>query len=239
MKIFIFLLCILLCTSCLRKIEGQNKLLLPPDEVQALQERCILSNEENNVFSLNKELKENVQSLNSTWSRNAIEENKDEIEKISLNVTKIIKKLKEITSSEFSEKKYPFQISWDIKKDIIQEDLERISMQNKMTPAYWRLIDKKISKIYSDGRELIFDNSDARNIQDGISTSFSKNTAKGIQVVREGLASALDVCQLQKVLLIVVELVYREINPNSIIEKKFPDVLKDIKLNYGLIVKNP
>ncbi|MDH4468505.1 MAG: hypothetical protein QE271_10625 [Bacteriovoracaceae bacterium] len=172
------------------------------------------------------------------WNRNAIEENKEEIEKISLNITKIVEKLKEVTSSEFSEKKIPFQIVWDIKKDIIQQDIEKISSQNYMDKTYWRLIDKRISKIYSGGRELAFDNSDARNTKDGIITSFSNNSENGIQVSREGVASALDVCQLQKVLLIVVELVYRKINPNSIIDKKFPAALKEIKLRYGLVVKN-
>ncbi len=50
---------ILICTSCLRKIEGQNNLQIPKQEVQALQERCMQSNEESNVFVLTKELQEN------------------------------------------------------------------------------------------------------------------------------------------------------------------------------------
>jgi hypothetical protein len=199
MKTFIRLIFItttmLSAVSCMRPIK-QDQIQFSGHDLESINSECELIKNEGSILDLIKVIKMNHKKVMTLLERNDPSLEIDKIKELALSSKESGEKIRSLIRSDWSKGKWNQEISWSIHKSDFSPTT------GAHIPQGFKMLDAEIDSIYFMGEE-----------REDLRGQISFELVNGVVRVKfSTLASSLDVCELQRSLVIVTAIKFRSLN---------------------------
>ncbi|HEX7674564.1 MAG TPA: hypothetical protein VF412_10345 [Bdellovibrio sp.] len=196
MKYWILALLVLFSlTGCLKtKSSSQSSIDMTADDKKTLVQDCIDMKAQGNIFELLARIKKDTDRILGILSDEKLNTKEDEIRALADRISENAKKVESLSSEAWTTARFNQDIKWDIDaydfKDLIGPHM-----------GGFKIRDYEISGVYLMGAKR----------DDLLGNLTMTSDEEGIHISYKNKASSLEVCELQKTLMIVVEVRYQNV----------------------------
>lgn len=194
-------------SACL-KTESQSGYSLSPNDKYQVSRECIEMQKNGNIFALLEKIKISTNHILSLLEQKDVTQYEQEIFAHADIISKVSKNVQELSKSEWSVSKYNRQISWTID----QNDFKNFF---KIDTGWFKFDNAKVIDVFLAGK----------NSPELKKNIFVINLGDKIQINYITKASALELCQIEKTLMIVLEV-------------NHDNLLKTVTRYFNLIVRD-
>lgn len=182
-------------TGCLKtKSSRQSSVDMTADDKKALMQDCSDMKAQGNIFELLSSIKKDTDRVLVLLSDEKLNTNEEEIRNLANRISENSKKVESLSSENWSTARFNQDIKWDIDvydfRDLIGPHMREFKIR-----------DFEITGVYLMGgkRDDLLEDITATSDEDGIHISYRNKV------------SSLEVCELQRTLMIVVEVRYQNV----------------------------
>lgn len=196
-KFFIVALTLLMTLSgCYKtKVETQAKLIMNEDEQEHLFNECKVINKSGDILNLLSEIKHETDDVFKLLEGDDILSSQNKVKELASSIDKKSKAVIFLSNTDWVSSIWNYEKVWEINNDDFNDTIGA-HVKNGFT-----ITNSIIQKVYFMGEER----------SDLLDKIIMKREGNNIQISYKNIGSSLELCQLQKTLMILVEVSYRNI----------------------------
>ena len=201
MKKLHLLIILLSLTGCIKtKNESNSSFKMSKEELTILKSHCESIKNEGDIFALLKSIKSQTQRALLLTGEEHPENHVEEIKKIAEDIDDKTKRVLNLSKEEWTDLRWEHQVRWTINREDFKD------LIGTRFKKGFRITESKIESIVLNGQRRN-DLKSFIKVKPGYST---------LELIYDNLGSSLELCQLQKTLVVTMKVSYRHIKNENV-----------------------